>query len=412
MFAPPVEDFLPLVVIVPGRFKFENKGSFKSWTEFGNWQISLLDGPDNLPDAEKHKITSLTNGVEDDVEKARILYHYLQDETRYIDIAIETGGMKPYPASYVATNKYGDCKALTNYFRSVLNCAGINACYTTVFAGNPIDEIETGFPSQQFNHVILFVPLEHDSLWLDCTSKGPFGYAGTFIQGREALVVEEDNSRFLPTPELSPDEVLESRKITVEYQPEKAGVEIVNTCRGRKFELYSMLKKEYTSDEISDILKEVAAEDGLELSGYEFRSRDRDQRFLKVDFEAVSTEIYKQYGNDLLIRNIPVSLPQFEKPGSRKLPVQSGYPVYKYDTIVYEIPEGYSVENLPQNMNDSTQFGKYCIDFRESENKITVIKSMLLYRGNYPVEMYNDFYNYIANIRESENNAHILLTKK
>ena len=412
VFAPPVEDFFPTVAIVPEHFRFDSEGSLKSWTDYGNWQFKLVEQSDDLPDKEKMKITTLIAKAENDYEKVRTLYHYLQDETRYIDIYIETGGLKPYPASYVCDNKYGDCKALTNYFRSVLNFAGIDAFYTKVYAGNPINEIEKGFPAQQFNHVILFVPLQQDSLWLDCTSKGPFDYAGTFIQNRDALVIEKDRSRFLRTPALTLAEVLEARKITVSYRVENAEVSVMNVFRGKKFELYAMLERDYTPGRQQDIIRELSAGDGFTLTGFEFMERDRDQKSLNLKFEAVSDAVCEVYGNDLLMRNIPVSIPQFEKPGTRKLPVKLSYPVYKSDTIVYEIPAEYEVATLPEDTKLTGRFGEYSISVAKNENSIEMVKSMIIYRGEYPLDAYEDFYRYIASIRENENKAHILLTKK
>jgi hypothetical protein len=114
-YSPSISNFLPTVEITPIEFHYDIDGSFKDWIAFGNWQYELLHGLNELPDYEKSKIQSLIKEIDDDKEKIKILYHYLQDETRYINVTIETGGLKPYPASYVTQNKFGDCKALTNY---------------------------------------------------------------------------------------------------------------------------------------------------------------------------------------------------------------------------------------------------------------------------------------------------------
>ena len=201
-YSPSISNFLPNVKIVPIEFKYDILGSFKDWISFGNWQYELLQGLNELPDNEKNRIQALIKNIDDDKEKIRTLYHYLQDETRYINVTIETGGLKPYSASYVSQNKFGDCKALTNYFKSVLDNIQIPAYYTKVYAGSPILEIDKNFPSQQSNHIILYIPLKDEDIWLDCTSDGAFNYLGTFTQNRNALVISKDNSRFVKTPNL------------------------------------------------------------------------------------------------------------------------------------------------------------------------------------------------------------------
>jgi hypothetical protein len=106
VLSPRIASLLPYVIIVPASFKFDLTGSLTSWSSFGEWHNNLLKGLSYLPDTEKNNIENLLKGTTDTKEKIKILYNYLQDNTRYINITIETGGLKPYPASYVAINKY------------------------------------------------------------------------------------------------------------------------------------------------------------------------------------------------------------------------------------------------------------------------------------------------------------------
>ena len=112
-FSPFIYRFIPSVRIVPERFKYHFKGSFADWDKFNEWVFQLNKGTDILPQSEKQIINPLISSEKDTVSIIRNLYHYLQDNTRYINISIDKGGMKSYPASYVCNNKFGDCKALT-----------------------------------------------------------------------------------------------------------------------------------------------------------------------------------------------------------------------------------------------------------------------------------------------------------
>jgi hypothetical protein len=410
-YTPPISNFLPNVEITPIEFYYDKNGSFKDWISFGNWQYELLQGLNDIPDNEKKRIQALIKNIEDDKEKIKILYHYLQDETRYINVTIETGGLKPYPASYVAQNKFGDCKALTNYFKSVLDYINIPSYYTKVYAGNSILKIDTNFPSQQTNHIILYIPLNDEDVWLDCTSDGAFNYLGTFTQNRDAFIIRKDSSRFIKTPNLKPIEVLEIRKIETSLNPNNANVKFINTYKGDSYENILHLEKNYNDSEKSRIIRNYLVEDGFQLVDYQIYNSNRDSATIRLSYNATTQNIYKHYGNDILISNIAFSLPNFEKPQVRKLPVQFDYPINKIDTIVYEIPNGYKLSRNSVTNSVYNKYGAYKIDTYENAGNIITIKSLLINAGYYPISEYEEFYNFYHQIVESENKTYISLFK-
>ena len=75
---------------------------------------------------------------------------------------------------------------------SILKEAGIVSYYAVVRAGKNANYITEDFPSQQFNHVILCVPVEKRFCLVECTSQTmPAGYLGDFTSDRYALLVDE-----------------------------------------------------------------------------------------------------------------------------------------------------------------------------------------------------------------------------
>lgn len=410
-YSPSISNFLPNVEIIPIEFHFDLDGTFKDWVSFGNWQYEILQGLNELPDNEKDKVESLIKDINDDKEKIRILYHYLQDETRYINVTIETGGMKPYPASYVVQNKFGDCKALTNYFKSVLDYIQIPSYYTKVYAGSPIIEIDKNFPSQQSNHIILNIPLKNEDIWLDCTSDGAFNYLGTFTQNRDALIICKDNSRFIKTPALKPIETLEIRKIETIYNTDTTEVSFLNIYNGSSYENVLSIEKNYNESEKARILRNYIVEDGFELLDYKILSPNRDSTKIILSYNATTQNIYKHYGNDILISNIAFTLPNFEKPKIRKLPVQIDYPIYKVDTITYAIPNGYNFNQDSVAISVKSKYGEYKLEAYKSSNSIISIKHLIINAGYYPISEYENFYDFYYQIVESENKIYITLNK-
>ncbi len=412
LFSPSLTGFMPKVIIVPDRFNYSIAGSFESWLTFGKWIDDLLKGLSDLPANEKTNIRKLTEGISDTRQKVKVLYNYLQDNTRYINVTIETGGLKPYPASYVAENKYGDCKALSNYFKAVLDVAGLPSYYTLVNAGNPSARINKSFPSQQFNHIILCIPTGNDTIWADCTSDNAFGYSGTFIQGREVLIINDNRSYFSKTPDLSPGDVRETRRVSIRQSNQDQAVAMfTNSYRGEKYEELYYLMHSLSESRKSQYFRNNLVENGFELTDLNLTGNDRDSAEISVSFKATSDKIYKHYGRDLLINVISFLVPRFEDPGIRKLPVQIDYPVSRCDTLEFEIPLGYTLTSDLTNQAISGEFGRYSIASSQKGNKLEIIKSFTLYSGEYPLERYRDFYGFINSVTGIEKNNKIVANK-
>lgn len=410
-FSPQLRSLLPNVTIIPIDFSFSAKGSQKNWESFVFWQAQLLKGANDLPESEKSKVLSLIEGEKDDKEKIRALYHYLQDATRYVNVTIETGGLKPYPASYVTKNKFGDCKALSNYFRSVLDVAGIKSYYSKVNAGNPILQIRKDFPSQQFNHIILYIPLKDEDIWLDCTSDGAFNYLGTFTQNRDVLIIDTENPRFIKTPALKPDDVIEQRRINIKYSLKNANVLFRNTYKGRMYEQLFDLQLRFNETGKARIFRNYILPEGFDLLDYQIINHDRDDLEINLNYNTTSQLLYKHYGNDIIISNIPFDLYKLNSPKSRKLPVQIDYPIYKVDSLTYEIPSGYKLESSLGNHSISTKFGEYSYKAQINGNLITVEKSFLMHSGNYQLEEYEKFFEFYDKVYNLEYRNNISLRK-
>jgi hypothetical protein len=206
-FSPPPTEILPLVVLAPSGFSYGGiKGSLESWESFGEWINKLLEGRDKITEGTAAIVRDLVKDTNDTIEKIKRVYEYVQGKTRYVSIQVGIGGYQPYEAAVVDQCGYGDCKALTNYTKALLKAVDIPSNYVLVKAGREKQDILTDFPSQQFNHVILAVPLQNDTVWLECTSQDiPFGYLGSFTNDRHVLMITDEGGKLVKTPDYPQD---------------------------------------------------------------------------------------------------------------------------------------------------------------------------------------------------------------
>ncbi len=109
----------------------------------------------------------LTKGLLSDKKKIEAIYHYIQQNIKYIMANFGKGGITPHNANEIIDNLYGDCKDQTVLMISFLKAIGIQA-YPSLVNTYP-SELTTDaiVSSNHFNHVITYIPQYNQ--WIDTT---------------------------------------------------------------------------------------------------------------------------------------------------------------------------------------------------------------------------------------------------
>ncbi|MDD4417442.1 MAG: DUF3857 domain-containing protein, partial [Bacteroides graminisolvens] len=232
LYGAPLEALIPIVYLGPDNFIFDgSQGDMSSWKSYGNWQYGLLKDRDILPPELKEKIHQLTSGCNSEKEKVKVLYDYLAANTRYVSIQLGIGGLQPTPATNVYKTGFGDCKALSNYLKAMLQEVGINSNYT-VISTDRVKLLKDFASVGQMNHVILQVPLKEETLWLECTNAQlPLGYIHSDIAGHDAILIKENGGELCTLPSY-PDSVntqIRTAQITLDNNG-KAHIQTTQKC--------------------------------------------------------------------------------------------------------------------------------------------------------------------------------------
>jgi len=207
--------FFPQLLLTTENFELDGmKGSLRNWNDFGKFYFELNARRQQLPDSKKADVHRLTDTCGSTISKINALYNYLQQETRYVSIQLGIGGWQTAEASTVASRGYGDCKALSNYMMSLLQEAGIESHVVLVNAGESNDPTLGDFAYNAFNHAILMVPSDGNSIWIECTSKNlQAGYLSSFTDDREVLEITPVGGIIRKTPVNSQESNTLARKV-------------------------------------------------------------------------------------------------------------------------------------------------------------------------------------------------------
>jgi hypothetical protein len=413
-----LEDYAPVLHTSPKTFEMEGIiGSMNSWKDFGKWIQQLNQGKNDLEETDLKELDLLVQNATSEREKIRIVYEFLQKNTRYVSIQLGIGGWQPFNASYVHQNKYGDCKALSMYTKTLLEHYGIESFYTLIKAGANTTAVEQDFPNGHFNHAIVTVPVESDTLFLECTSQtSPFGYSGTFTSNRNALMITPEGGKLVKTKKYSPEENVQRTSVHVDLSNKDAAkVNISRTFEGLEIDnhnFHSLYWKEQT--EIAKWFVDNYTWGNEKMENYELLDRVSDEipvEGFHVQLQSQSESVNmgdrmfikpNRYTNHFL-RNL--------KSDERKTPINIRYGYTQMDTIVYELSKFYMLEANLEPLNIETKYGNYSRKLVQEGNQLKYIRKFQLKDGVYPVEEYPQFKEFVNEVVKADRDIFVLLDK-
>ena len=415
-YSPLWHELTTVVIFAPTDFQMdEYKGNMVNWQDFGKFVFSLKLGKDILPDNVKQAVHVIGDGIKTPKEKIARLYEYMQKNTRYISIQLGIGGWQPFDAKDVASKGYGDCKALTNYMYSLLKEAGIPSFYTLVRAGENARYITDDFPSQQFNHVILCVPLQKDTMWLECTSQTmQAGYLGDFTDDRYALLIDENGGKLVRTPRYKMAENLQVRTI-------KAVLDESGTLEVKAGTKYSGLQQDdihgmihgLSKDEIKKYLHKSLNFPTFDINSFDYKEEKTALPAINELLDITVSNYATVTGKRLfIVPNIMTkSGRKLSQDSTRKCDIQLGYEYKDVDSVEIELPVGYTSEAMPPTVSVTSKFGTYNSSVKLVDNKLFYYRTIEHFNGRFPAASFPDLVKFYESIYKADRSRVVLVKK-
>lgn len=406
-----------MVITGPTDFQLgDYKGNMNTWQNYGKFLYALKSGRDNLPDNIKRQVHNLTDATTDVKKKIGILYEYLQKNTRYISIQLGIGGWQPFDAMSVATKGYGDCKALSNYMFSLLKEAGIRSDYTLVLSGDDQNYMTDDFPSNQFDHVILFVPVDKDTIWLECTSQTlPAGYLGAFTADKYALAIEESGGKLVHTPRYGLKDNLQLRKLKATLSEDASLTAEVNTSySGLEQDDVHGIINNLSKDKVKEYLQKKLDFPTYDLDKFEYKENKSIIPEVGENLDLYISNYASITGKRLFIvpNVMSRSYSKLHADEERKFDIVLHDEFKQVDTVEIEIPKGYEPESIPQSVNVEGKFGKYSSTTKLVGNKIFYYRLREQYSGIFPAKDYADLVKYYDSIYKADRNKLVFIKKE
>lgn len=415
-YSPSFDSYTPNVMMGLDYFHLEGvDGNAKSWLEMGKWFTDkILIGTSELSDETKVKIKTLIGNEEDPLKKAKIVYGYVQEKVRYVSIQEGIGGWKPMLAKDVDRLGYGDCKALTNYTKSLLDVVGVESYYVRLYGDRYKKSVIPDIVSMQSNHVILAIPDKEKYVWLECTSQIlPFGFQGDFTDDRNALVLKPEGGEIVRT---NVYETKDNTQITKgNYSISEDGMisgKLEIKSKGIQYD-----KKLNINGKSIDDLKKIYKNYFNHINNLKivktdiFNDKDNIELTEKISLEAAGYA--NKTGNRLVFAlnayNPSFSVPQRYRNRTNPFEISRGF--YDYDEVTIDLPKSFVIEAKPEDVEIKSVFGEYKTEY------VILNESQLIYKriyqinpGLYDKKDYENFRKFREQIAKNDN-AKIVLVK-
>ncbi len=409
-----LSEFTPEVLLAPDDFEIGGySGNSETWTNFGVWIKKLGEEKNILNSETQDKIKSLVKGAATDSAKIRILYQFLQNKVRYVSIQQGMGGWQPIDAESVDKYSYGDCKALANYMKSLLDIIGIKSYYTLIGAGEYAPPLIKDFPSNHFNHAIVCVPSDKDTIWLECTDQQiPFGFLGTFTDNRKALIIKESGGEIVNTRVYSIADNSQVRSADVKVSSDGTAQSSIKTVyKGLKYDRIFGVMRMDNADKKKFINEKIGAAN-TELLSFNYKEIKNIVPSIIEDLNINIRDCAIVSGSKIIFR--PNLFSRIEEMPVRTIqrnsPIVIRRPFSEYDSITYFLQGRFKSEAEPVEFHLVSPFGEYKSGYILNDNKLTYIRSFKLFKGIFPKTNFESFIDFFEKI-QTEDNRQIALNK-
>jgi hypothetical protein len=387
-------------------------GPSKTWNDIAAFYATLNKGRDILPSMTVEKLKSEVGSEKDPKKVIDIVYKFMQSSTRYFLISLGVGGWQSMTAEQVATKGYGDCKALTNYTIALLKQVGIKGYPALIYGGSEGNNAERfeDFPMSRFNHVVACIPLQKDTVWLECTSQtNPSGYMGSFTGNRKALLVKEKGGELIKTINYLPEKNIQKREINVKIvENGDAQVTVKSNYSGIQQETRNSVMERLSQTEQKQWLHKALNLPNFEISNFSLLSEKTVLPKLNEEIKLVANRYATTSGKRLFVKpNImtkyQVITTETEERKTKLFLNPNSESFLDEDQIEIEIPVGYTLEYLPKEINLKEKFGEYRASTSVVDGKIYHKRFLKIIGGNYSKEDYAKWVEFLKTISKTDN---------
>jgi hypothetical protein len=402
----------------------------ESWNDLGIWYSQLTAGVRDPSPALQAKVQELAPASLPMFERIRALSLFAQRDVRYYAIEIGIGGYRPHPAGEIFSHRYGDCKDKATVLSSMLAQIGVKSYYMVIHATRGIFTEKTP-PNSHFNHMILVIQMpdasfsqklpamfEHPKLGhlliFDPTNDlVPIGQLPPYEQDSFGLLVTDAGGELIHLPVTTPDlnKIHRNAKLTLlpdgtlqgEIEEVRSGYMAMN---GRAY------LQHQTQNDRKKMLEHFWGPNlgGFQIDTFNLENENDIDKDLVLRYKFTASHYAKTAGPLLLVRPRVVGemAGAFDVTKPRHYAYEFDAPFLRSDSVEITLPEGYSVDELPEPAKAIFPFAEYTSKAEREGNVLKYSRQYRMQTTQVPVERIEQLRKLFAQIGTDEKNMAVL----
>ncbi|MEM8892489.1 MAG: transglutaminase-like domain-containing protein, partial [Bacteroidota bacterium] len=368
------------------------------------WYHSLTNLLKDDPYTYQKLVQELTEGKSSDLEKAKAIYYWVQENIRYVAFEDGIAGFKPDESQNVFSKRFGDCKGMANLTKRMLGLAGFDARLT--WLGTRRIAYDYSFPSLAVdNHMICTLILDGKKYYLDPTEKyNPFFNYAERIQGRPVMIENGDEYILDIIPEATASENVQMYQSEVKIEGDQLISQVQRTYKGESKSslLYQIHNTEQDALDKSLYYYLTRGEKNLDAKNIQNSSFDEMEPDLSIDYELVRDNAVSDFGEEMYVElDYYKPFSEFELE-DRKTDYLFPHKIRMERKVVLEIPPGFQLGDLAQPVERSFSDFSFKVNYQQEGNQLiytniiqiekAVLKTEEFEEWNACIKSLNEFY--------------------
>ncbi len=388
----------------------------RNTSDLFNWYngiIGDLNGDKKDPELQL-LVDSIIAGALDELDIVRKVFYWTQDNIKYIAIEYGMGGFVPREANFVCQNRYGDCKDMASTITQLLSYAGVKS-YITWIGTNSLPYRYSDVPTPVVdNHMIAtYIDKDGKYYFLDATGRYyKFGLPSAFIQGKEALIKLGANEfEVIEVPVLDAIDNKIAEKVFLTINGKNLNGHAVSSIEG-----YQKAQFEYQIENISDddklkFYKSFFTKGSNKFLPNNFKEENLypNEIPLEVSYDFSINDYILTNGDEMYINmNLDNNMEGQKIEDERTIPIRNKYGIAFESENTLEVPSGWSVDYMPENLNVENEFIRYHSKYEIKDQQITLYQKTHINYLTIQKDSFKIWNDSILKIKKSQNEVVII----